>query len=363
VPRRSASELVTLDPEAVERFRRDVEAVAAPSADDMLAVAVSGGPDSLALLLLAHAAFPGAVVAATVDHGLRAEAAAEAAFVAGICAELGVPHDILPGTVPEGNLQEGARALRYALLADWAAERANWVATAHQQDDVAEALLMRARRGSGVGGLAAMRAARPLGEVTLIRPLLGWSRAELAAVVAAAGTTPIEDPSNRDPRFDRVRMRRLLAESSELPAGRLALAARNLRHAEDALEWAAEREWQARSRVETGLVRLDPADLPYELLRRLVERAVDWVRSQKEEQCFDKLSTNGWGENSALPVRPELVEGAFFSKAEPPPLRGESLDRLLATLQSGGTGTIAGVKAEAKRAEWRFSAAPARRSH
>ncbi|MDP5279440.1 tRNA lysidine(34) synthetase TilS [Sphingomonas sp. DG1-23] len=292
----------------------------------MLGLAVSGGPDSLALLLLAAAAFPGRVIAATVDHGLRPEAAEEARFVGEICAARGVPHTVLTGALPAGNLQESARELRYALLAEWARDRAPHVATGHQQDDLAETLLMRARRGAGVSGLAAMHSARPLGGVTLIRPLLGWSRAALEAIVAAAGLTPVHDPSNRDPRFDRARMRHLLAESPELPADRLALAARNLRHAEDALAWATEREWQARGRIDAGCVVLDARGLPYELRRRLVERAVQSV-------CAG------------------------------PALRGESLDRLLATLDAGGTGTIAGVKAGAKYAEWRFSAAPARRSH
>lgn len=327
--RRSANEL-TPPAELIARFRRDLEAItgAAPDAEHKLGVAVSGGADSLALLLLAAAAYPEHVVAATVDHGLRPEAAEEAAFVGEICGALGVPHTILTGTIPEGNLQEGARTLRYALLAEWARDRARWIATAHQQNDVAETFLMRARRGAGVGGLAAMRTARALGGATLVRPLLDWSRSELEAIVVAVGIASVQDPSNRDPRFDRARVRRLLAESPELPADRLARAARNLRHAEDALAWAAEIEWQARSRIETDGVILDPADLPYELQRRLVERAVKIIDAE------------------ALP-----------------PLRGDSLDRLLATLNSGGTGTIAGVKAEAKRAEWRFSLAPARRSH
>jgi tRNA(Ile)-lysidine synthase len=225
---------------------------------------------------------------------------------------------------------------------------------------VAETFLLRARRGAGVGGLAAMRAARPLGGATLVRPLLDWSRAELEAIVVAAGIAPVQDPSNHDPQFDRARMRRLLAESSELPADRLALAARNLRHAEDALAWAAENEWQARARVEGAVVHLDAKGLPYELQRRLVARAVEAVR---QERCFDRLSTNGDGLGSPPTVRPEPVEGPFFSETVPSPLRGESLDRIVATLNSGGTGTIAGVKAEAKRAEWRFSLAPARRSH
>ena len=327
--RKSANELMTPDPEAVERFRHDVIVLcSSPGEKFRLALAVSGGPDSLALLLLAGAAFPGKVIAATVDHGLRPEAVAEARFVGEICGALGVPHAILTGTMPGGNLQEGARTLRYALLAEWARDRARWIATAHQRDDVAETFLMRARRGAGVGGLAAMRAARPLGGATLVRPLLDWSRSELEAIVVAAGIAPVLDPSNRDPRFDRARTRRLLAESPELPADRLALAARNLRHAEDALAWAAEREWQARSRIETDGVILDPAGLPCELQRRLVERAV------------------------------KVIDAEDLS-----PLRGDSLDRLVATLLSGRTGTIAGVKAEAKRAEWRFSLAPARRSH
>jgi tRNA(Ile)-lysidine synthase len=329
VPRKSANEL-TLPAEQVARFRRDFEAIAGRTPDErhQLGVAVSGGTDSLALLLLAAAAFPEQVIAATVDHGLRAEAAEEARLVGAICAQLGVPHDILTGTMPAGNLQEGARALRYALLAEWAKDRILYVATAHQRDDLAETLLMRARRGAGLGGLAAMRSARPLGSVTLIRPLLGWSRAELEAIVTAANIAPMYDPSNHDPRFDRARIRGLLAESPELPADRLALAAHNLRRAEDALEWVAEREWQARSRLEADCVILDADGLPYELRRRLVERAVNRIRA-----------------------------------GERPALRGESLDRLLATLDAGGTGTIAGVKAGAKYAEWRFSAAPARRSH
>ena len=99
---RSASERLTLDRERVERFRRDCEALAgaAPDGEHRLALAVSGGPDSLALLLLADAAFPGAVIAATVDHGLRPEAAEEAALVRRLCDRIGVPHETLAGNVP-----------------------------------------------------------------------------------------------------------------------------------------------------------------------------------------------------------------------------------------------------------------------
>jgi tRNA(Ile)-lysidine synthase len=143
-------------------------------------VAVSGGPDSLALLLLAHAAMPGLVEAATVDHGLRSESADEAAFVAEICGKLGVPHATLKVTVGAGNLQAEARAARYAALAGWMAERGlAALATAHHADDQAETLILRLNRGSGVAGLAGVRARGlvPGTRLPLLRPLLGWRRA------------------------------------------------------------------------------------------------------------------------------------------------------------------------------------------
>jgi len=332
VQARSASDRLTLDRQRVERFRADALALtgAEPGAQ-RLALAVSGGPDSLALLLLAHAAFPGAVTAATVDHGLRPEAAEEAALVRRLCNQLDVHHDTLAGTVPaEGNLQQGARALRYALLADWARGRAAWIATAHQQDDVAETFLMRARRGAGVGGLAAMAASRPLGEALLVRPLLGWSRAELVEIVEGAGIAPVRDPSNQDPRFDRARIRALLADAEDLPVDRLALAARNLRDAEDALAWAEEKAWAERAARRGDVLAVDPAGLPRELRRRLLERAVAATRA-----------AHGLG----------------------PDWRETGLDPLLARLDAGGSGTIAEVIARTKAGIWRFELAPPRRSH
>jgi tRNA(Ile)-lysidine synthase len=333
VQARSASEPLTLGREAVEPFRRDMLALtgAEPVPGRPLGVAVSGGPDSVALLLLAHAAFPGAVIAATVDHGLRPEAAEEAALVRRLCNQLDVSHDTLSGTVSAtGNLQQGARELRYALLADWARGRTGWIATAHQQDDVAETFLMRARRGAGVGGLAAMAAARPLGEALLVRPLLGWRRERLLGLVAGAGIAPVRDPSNQDPRFDRARIRALLAESGDLPADRLAAAARNLRDAEDALAWALNREWTARAALAGNIVTIDPAGLPRELRRRLADRAVATVRA-----------LHGLG----------------------PDWRETGLDPLLAQLDAGGTGTVAEVLARTKAGIWRFELAPPRRSH
>ena len=149
---------------------------------------------------MAQAALPGQIAAATVDHGLRAESAGEAAMVAEFCGELGVPHATLAVTLAPGNLQAEARAARYAALAGWMAEQGlSALATAHHADDQAETLLLRLGRGSGVAGLAGVRASGtvPGTNLALLRPLLGWRRAELAAVVAAAGMTAVQDPSNR----------------------------------------------------------------------------------------------------------------------------------------------------------------------
>lgn len=312
----------------VLRFRRDIEALAGEV--EGLALAVSGGPDSLALLLLAHAAYPDAVQAATVDHGLRPESADEAAAVAGLCAQLSVPHRILATQVErrgEG-LQAAARAARYAALEQWmAAEGLTVLATAHHADDQAETLLMRLNRGSGVAGLAGVRAARPMpgsgGKRRLCRPLLGWRRSELEAIVAAAGIEPARDPSNEDEAFDRARLRRQMSEAPWLDAAALARSAALLAEAEMALEWTAARLFEARSEAAEGKVALRPEGLPPELVRRLVLR------------CLRLLAPT---------ARP----------------RGDQLVALAARLKAGGSATLCGVKATGGE-EWRFEKAPPRR--
>src|SRR5690242_17255544 len=190
------------DAALVDRFRDDLDALSA--ADDRIGIAVSGGPDSLALLLLAAAARPGQVEAATVDHGLRQESRAEAGFVASVCEQLGVPHAILTvhwDVPPASAFQERSREARYRLLARWITGRKlSALLTAHHADDQAETILMRLNRGSGLRGLAGMRgkAAIPSDNRPLLRPLLGWRRAELEEICAAAGLDPIDDPSNSD---------------------------------------------------------------------------------------------------------------------------------------------------------------------
>jgi tRNA(Ile)-lysidine synthase len=318
-------------PRAVDRFARDLNALVDPQAT--VGVAVSGGPDSLALLLLAAEARPLKVEAATVDHALRPESRAEAEMVAGLCERLGVPHSILTADWPEKPataIQEQARAMRYRLLGEWARERGIPVLlTAHHLDDQAETFLMRLARGAGVKGLAGMRPTARLGgrDIALVRPLLGWRHSELEAVCAAAEVEAVRDPSNGDEQFERVRMRNSLAQAEWLDAAAIAASAAHLAEADGALHWATTLEWTRAVTRGAGQIVYRPTDAPREIRRRIIRRAIL------------ALATEGAG-------------------AE---LRGRELDQVLGALRSGRRATLRGVLCIGGP-EWRFTRAPARRT-
>jgi tRNA(Ile)-lysidine synthase len=233
-----------IEPVAAGEFARLMDGFAPFEPAPRLAVAVSGGSDSMALALLAHRwaqARGGSVVALTVDHGLRLEAAAEARAVAARCAALGIGHETLRwlGPAPKSGLQAAARAARYRLLEDWCgAEGVLHLLLAHQREDQAETMLMRLLRGSGVDGLAAMPACVERRAVRLLRPLLTVPRNRLQATLAAVGESWIDDPSNRNPAFLRVRMRGELVALAErgLTVERLSTLAGRFGHARKLLE-------------------------------------------------------------------------------------------------------------------------------
>ena len=222
----------------------------------VLVLAVSGGPDSTALMLLA-ARWRDALkkkptlIAVTVDHGLRKESKHEAAAVARLARKLKITHRTLrwTGRKPSAGLQNAARMARYQLLGNAARKAgAAHILTAHTLDDQAETVLIRMSRGSGLTGLGAMTRMAMLpvdGErsITLVRPLLDVSKARLIATLRAAKIAYADDPSNRDPNFTRVRLRGLMNALADegLDAGRLAQLARRLRRAENAIEAAVDR--------------------------------------------------------------------------------------------------------------------------
>jgi tRNA(Ile)-lysidine synthase len=320
-----------MDVDLIDRFRRDLDALVAPGT--RIGIAVSGGPDSLALLLLAAEAWPLKVEAATVDHALRPESRAEAETVAQVCAGLGVPHMILTARwdeKPETAIQERARAVRYRLLAEWARKRkVAALLTAHHLDDQAETFLMRLARGAGVKGLAGLRrlGRGPGGSLAVVRPLLGWRHSELEAVCASAGIEPVRDPSNHDEQFERVRVRKALAEANWLDPAAVAQSAAHLAGADGALHWATDIEWARAVTAADGGIVYTPTDAPREIRRRIVRRAIL------------ALASEGGG-------------------AEP---RGRELDQLLAALRSGKRATLRGVLCTGG-SEWRFTTAPARRA-
>lgn len=310
----------------VDRFRADLDALSAPH--ERIGIAVSGGPDSLALLLLAAAARPGLVEAATVDHSLRPDSPAEADYVASVCEKLGVPHLTAKARweeKPQTAIQQRAREERYRLLANWVADRRlAALVTAHHADDQAETVLMRLNRGSGLRGLAGMRSKAPIPGDTrsLLRPLLGWRRSELAKICADAELKPIADPSNQDDQFERVRVRKALADSAWLDVASLANSASHLASADEALNWVVEGLALARVTDDAQALRIDVAGLPGELQRRLLLHA--------------------------------------FARFHAPEPRGAELTRALDALSRGETTTLAGMKLEGG-ATWRLSPAPPRR--
>jgi tRNA(Ile)-lysidine synthase len=229
----------------------EAQALLAPLAEfSKVALAVSGGPDSVALMQLAagwrsELANGPQLSVLTVDHGLRAGSREEAEQVGRIASGLGLPHVILTWADQQpsvASLQERARAARYALMASYChAKGVSALVTAHHLDDQAETFLMRLKRGSGLDGLAAIPERGEWAGIAILRPLLDVPKARLVATLDAAGIAFVSDPSNLDLRFERVRMRGsadALASLGLAPEA-IALSARRLRRAREALERAA----------------------------------------------------------------------------------------------------------------------------
>ena len=313
--------------DAVERLGRDLAALAGPDWQRLhYGVAVSGGPDSMALLWLMATLLPGQVRAVTVDHGLRRESAEEARMVAGFCAREHIAHATLTPPVPlRGSLQAAARSERYRLMEDWrAAHGLAHLLTAHHADDQLETIVMRLNRSSGVGGLAAIRARYRL----VLRPLLAWRHAELLRIALDHDIPFVDDPSNSDDRFDRARLRHALASQTAIDVGAAARSAGWLAEADEAIDWAVERliaNWPDASDI--AVIRDE--GYPAEIFRRVVTQ---------------RLRAN---------------DGQLR-------LRGASLDGVIAAMKGGRRAMVGALLIDAvpglQGTIWRISAAPRRKA-
>ncbi|WP_415183563.1 tRNA lysidine(34) synthetase TilS [Phaeovulum sp.] len=302
-----------------------IRAVVAPGRFSRLGVAVSGGGDSVALLhLLAAQPDRPALNAVTVDHGLRPEAASEAAAVAQLCAGLGVPHETLrwQGWDGRGNLSDAARRARYTLMADWArAHDVEAVALGHTADDQAETFLMRLARGAGLDGLSAMATERAAWGALWLRPLLAAPRADLRAFLRDLGAQWAEDPSNDDPSYDRVRARAVLTALAPLgiSVGGIADVTAHLREVREVVARATYIAAQQILRVEVGDLLFDRAGFashPPELRRRLLAQGLRWVASAdyapRAAPLADLIKTILAGGTATLHGCLVLQEGPWF---------------------------------------------------
>ena len=251
-------------------------------------VAVSGGGDSMALLHLMHRTALGAnctLFAVTVDHALRLDSAAEARDVARFCQALGVPHTTLRwdhGAV-SGNLMDAARQARMRLMSDWAAGMGiAHIALGHTADDQAETFLMGLGRASGLDGLVGMRAVWLQDGITWSRPMLNHSRADLRAYLLRAGVAWVDDPTNSDDRFTRIKARKAMAALAPLgiTAQSLTTSMAHLQHALQAVQQAVHRAVKADvAEVAGGLTiaRKGYDAQPSDVQRRVLVAAIGWM--------------------------------------------------------------------------------------
>lgn len=274
-----------------------------------IAVAVSGGADSLCLALLAHdwaQARGGAVLALTVDHRLRPGSADEAARVGHWLAVRGIEHRVLPwdGPKPAADVQAEARAARYRLLEAGCRDAGILhCLLGHHREDQAETLLLRLGRGSGVDGLSAMAMVQESFGLRWLRPLLDVPRARMAETLAAMGQDWVDDPSNANTAFARVRLRMLLPElaAEGLSPERLGATARRMGRVRAALEQAvAEVAARFVSAHPAGFALVEPRAFshpPEEVSLRLLTRLLTSVggaayapRQERTERLFASLN-------------------------------------------------------------------------
>lgn len=249
--------------------------------------------------------------------------------MAALCAERDVAHTILTPPAPiSGSVQASARKARYGLLEQWCADQGlDWLVTAHHADDQLETMVMRVNRSSGVAGMAGIRARQG----RILRPLLDWRRVDLAAIVAAQGVSAVDDPSNRDARYDRARIRPMVQACTLVDPIAANAVASNLADADAALEWTADRLAVERLAHDDGTATLEVADLPPELLRRLLLRALAVIvgepftpRGQQLTATIQALARGEQAMIGSVLIKPDRREPSIWHFRSAPPQRPRS---------------------------------------
>ncbi len=288
--------------------RLDVEAVLRPVAQyQTVGLAVSGGVDSLALMILAarwKAQVPSGprLIVYSLDHGLRAAAGAEVLFVQQVAQNLGLAVRLLrwDGEKPKSGLQAAARAARYRLIGDaMAQDSAEILLTAHHLQDQAETVLMRMAHGSGLTGLGGMRAFSQVEDVPLFRPLLDVPRDILVALVEGAGLTPVQDPSNTDMNYERVRWRNMRApfEALGLDGAAIGRFAQRAQRADLALQTICDAQFDRLAEIDDlGVLRFlheKLMDQPLEIQLRLLQKALGLVGGDSKPFALQQIERLG----------------------------------------------------------------------
>ena len=310
-------------PDLVARFRARPRSADRPGAAASSASPSPAVPTAWLCCCSLMPPFPGTVHAATVNHGLRPESAAEAAFVAGICASLGVPHVVLAADAPiQGNLQSAARALRYRLLARWAATPISpRLLTAHHADDQAETLIMRLDRGAGLSGLAGIRSADPRSPGSpspapcSAGAATSWRRSSRAAGLEPLSPTPVTATT--------ASTASVCASGSPPPTGSIPPRSP-----------AAPKLW--------------PRPMPRSNGPRGACRGANRRRPRRPNRSTRPISR---------PSSAAACCSASSPRSSRRPPRGDAVQRLLAALDAGRTATLAGIKCSGGP-RWRFSRAP-----
>jgi len=329
-----------------------------------LLLAVSGGPDSVALMWLAARwrrplARGPRLMAVTVDHGLRAQAAREAREVKRLAATLGIEHRTMRwnGDKPATGVPAAARAARYRLLAQAARSAgARHILTAHTRDDQAETLLMRLLRGSGIAGLSAMARETERDGVTLVRPLLAIPKSRLVATLDKAGIGYADDPTNRDTAFTRPRLRALLpllaAEGGD--ARGLARLARRLARANEAVEVLADGAERYLALKENASPKMVARELDAEAFAALPEE----IRLRLLMRAINRFGHEGPAELGKVEALLAQLERGFLKK---PPKGGSRAKRNPKPAQIRLKQTLAGALVSVSQGRIRIEPAPARR--